>query len=74
MKIVLQNRNGRCVHLGSQRRCCDTLYICRESPGTDCILSGSPIPPLRSCQTCEFYSPQPVDPVSDTQQTELKNE
>lgn len=53
--IELQNRNGPCVHLGSQRKCCESLYICRESPGANCILSGIPIPPLRSCETCEQF-------------------
>lgn len=44
-----------CVHLGSKRRCCDELYICRESPGTNCITSGVSVSPVRSCETCKMF-------------------
>ena len=44
---------NQCIHLGSKRRCCDALYICRETPGTDCVLRGPAVAPVRSCEVCE---------------------
>lgn len=45
-----------CRYLGSKRKCCSDMYICRQSPDTNCILKGSS-PGLRTCESCEFYSP-----------------
>lgn len=45
----------KCRHLGSKRRCCDALYICRETPNTNCILEGDAVAPVRSCSHCEFF-------------------
>lgn len=45
-----------CRWLGSKRKCCADMYICRQSPDTNCILTGTS-PGLRTCGSCEFYSP-----------------
>jgi glycosyltransferase involved in cell wall biosynthesis len=42
-----------CIHLGSKRRCCDNLFICRETPDTNCVLSGCAPPAVRSCESCD---------------------
>jgi glycosyltransferase involved in cell wall biosynthesis len=42
-----------CYYLGPKRTCCDHLYICRETAGTDCVLEGELLG-ARSCQTCEL--------------------
>lgn len=48
----------QCLHLGPKRRCCDALYVCKESVGTDCVLEGS-TPNVRSCSSCELrYDPR----------------
>lgn len=44
-----------CRYLGSKRKCCADMFICRQSPDTNCILTGTS-PGLRTCGTCEFYS------------------
>lgn len=45
----------KCRHLGSKRLCCNDLYICRETPNTNCILKGEAIAPVRSCSHCDFF-------------------
>jgi glycosyltransferase involved in cell wall biosynthesis len=42
------------VHLGSQRRCCGELFICRKHK-IDCIQKGVPVSPVLSCETCPDY-------------------
>lgn len=45
-----------CVHLGSQRRCCDSLFICRKFKA-DCVklLVNQTSDQLRCCETCESH-------------------
>lgn len=46
----------QCVHLGSKRRCCDSLHICRKLQ-VDCIPLGTAEAPVVSCEFCEHYLP-----------------
>ena len=48
--------SNQCIHLGPKRRCCDALYICKQSRGANCILDGAPPDGVRVCATCEFKS------------------
>ena len=43
-----------CRHLGSQRRCCGELFICRKHK-IDCIRNGTAVAPVLSCETCPDY-------------------
>lgn len=52
---------GLCEHLGSRRRCCDALHICRESPGANCVTRGTPPENVRSCESCQFWTPVETD-------------
>lgn len=53
-----------CAHLGRQRKCCESLWICRETPGMNCVLSGAPTAEVRSCEHCPHWKPaQPIAPV-----------
>lgn len=49
-------RDKPCIYLGPKRRCCDALYICKQSPGANCILDGAPPDGVRVCSACEFKS------------------
>lgn len=46
-----------CIYRGSQRRCCEHLYLCRKFPGESCTPYESYSPELRSCLTCELHEP-----------------
>lgn len=49
--------SGQCKYLGSKRRCCGALYICRQAPATNCVLRGEAPTGVRACDTCEFFEP-----------------
>jgi hypothetical protein len=44
-----------CIHLGSQRRCCDALFICRKLK-QDCVkTSAENLTAVLCCETCEHF-------------------
>lgn len=57
--IIPATPRPQCNYLGSKRKCCDDLYICRQQPNTNCTLKGFANPEVRSCQTCQHWMPQP---------------
>lgn len=53
---------GQCVYLGSKRRCCGDLYLCRKFPGESCVPSGTATPGVLECQTCPEFKAVPGSP------------
>jgi glycosyltransferase involved in cell wall biosynthesis len=51
---VVESTRPTCYHLGPQRRCCDSLFICKETPDTGCTLVTD-IDGARNCSKCELY-------------------
>jgi len=44
-----------CAHLGSQRKCCESLFICRKLK-QDCVkTSAENFTALLCCETCEHF-------------------
>ena len=53
---ISQERQAVCVHRGSQRRCCNSLWICRKHRA-NCTRGASHNDEVLSCASCDDWEP-----------------